>query len=88
MDIKIIYKKSAFKHGETESDIRWAFNTAKYDNLIEGFENKYLLIGFNTKGNLIEVIYNDLGDNIASVFHAMGCRNELLFLLPQRGFYG
>ena len=85
MNIKIIFKKSAFKHGVTEADIRWAFNTAKYDNLIEGFDNKYLLIGFNTKGNLIEIIYNELGDNTASVFHAMGCRNELLALLPQRG---
>jgi len=85
MNIKIIYKKSAFKHNITEDDIRWAFNTAKYDNLIEGFENKYLLIGFNTKGNLIEVIYSDLGDNIASVFHAMYCRKSLLSLLPQRG---
>jgi len=82
MNIKIIYKNSSFKHGETKADIRWAFNTAEYDNLIEGFENKYLLIGFNTKGNLIEVIYNDLGENTASVFHAMGCRKELLTLLP------
>ncbi|MCL2442407.1 MAG: hypothetical protein FWD13_02960 [Treponema sp.] len=83
MDIKIIFKKSAFKHGESKEDIRWAFNTAKYDNLIEGFNNKYLLIGFNTKGNLIEVIYNDLGEDTASVFHAMGCRNELLPLLTR-----
>jgi len=44
-----------------------------------------LLIGFNTKGNLIEVIYNELSDNTASVFHAMGCRKELVALLPKRG---
>ena len=80
MDIEIIFKKSAFKHGVTEDDIKWAFNTARYDCLIEGFDNKYLLIGFNTKGNLIEIIYSDLGENIASVFHAMRCRNELLSL--------
>jgi len=81
MDIEIIFKKSAFKHGVTEDDIKWAFNTARYDSLIEGFDNKYLLIGFNTKGNLIEIIYSDLGENTASVFHAMKCRNELLSLL-------
>ena len=85
MDIKIIFKKSAFKHNVTEEDIRWAFNTAKYDNLVEGFDNKYLLIGFNTKGNLIEVMYSELANNTASVFHAMSCRNELLALLPKRG---
>ena len=84
MDIKIVCKKSAFKHGETENDIQWAFNTARYDSLVEGYENKYLLIGFNTQGNLIEVIYSDLGENVASVFHAMKCRNALLSLLPHR----
>ena len=84
MNIKIICKKSAFKHGVTENDIIWAFNTAKYDSLVEGSENKYLLIGFNTKGNFIEVIYSDLGENTASVFHAMKCRKALLSLIPQR----
>jgi len=83
MSIRIVFKNSAFKHRITEDDIRWAFNTAKYDALVEGFDNKYLLIDFNTKGNLIEVMYSDLGDSTASVFHAMRCRKELLLLLPQ-----
>ena len=83
MDIKIVFKQSAFKHGVSVDDIRWAFNTAKYDNLIENFENKYLLIGFGVNGNLLEVIYSDLGENIVSVFHAMKCRNALLSLLSQ-----
>ena len=30
MDIKIVCKQSAFKHGVTEDDIRWAFNTVRY----------------------------------------------------------
>jgi len=81
MDIRIVFKKSAFKHGVTEDDIRWAFNTAKYDKLVEGYDNKYLLIGFNRSGNLIEVIYSDLGENTASVFHAMKCRKALRALL-------
>jgi len=85
MSINVVFKKSAFKHEVTEDDIRWAFNTAKYDSLVEGFDNKYLLIGFNTKGNFIEVIYSDIGENTASVFHAMKCRKELLSLLPQEG---
>ena len=84
MDIRILYKKSAFKHRMTEDDIRWAFNTAKYDNLVEDFANKYLLIGFDTHGDLIEVIYNDLGENTVSVFHAMKCRKALLSLLTDR----
>ena len=84
MDIKIVCKQSAFKHGVTEDDIKWAFNTAKYDKLVEGYDNKYLLIGFNMQGNLIEVIYSDLGENVASVFHAMKCRKALLSLLSQK----
>ena len=84
MDISIVCKNSAYRHGETENDIRWAFNTAKYDSLVEGSENKYLLIGFNTHGNLIEVMYSEIAENVASVFHAMKCRTALLSLLPQR----
>ena len=84
MDIRIIFKQSAFKHRITEEDIRWAFNTAKYDKLIEGYGNKYLLIGFDKKGNLIEIIYSDLGENTASVFHAMKCRKALFSLISQR----
>jgi len=85
MALEIVCKQSAFKHGATEADIFWAFNTAKYDRLMEEFENKYLLLGFNTHGNLIEVMYNDLGDDRVSVFHAMPCRNELLSFLKRKG---
>jgi hypothetical protein len=84
MDIEIVCKQSAFKHGATEDDIRWAFNTAKLDFMAEEFENKYLLIGFDTHGNLLEVMYNDLGNNRVNVFHAMRCRNALLALLDHR----
>jgi len=49
MALEIVCKQSAFKHGFTEADIFWAFNTAKYDRLVEGFDNKYLLLGFNTR---------------------------------------
>ena len=84
MALDIICKQSAFKHGVTEADIFWAFNTAKYDRLVEEFENKYLLLGFNTQGNLLEVMYNDLGEDKVSVFHAMPCRNALYSLLKRK----
>jgi hypothetical protein len=60
-ELEIIFKQSAFRHGVTEADIRWAFNTVEFDELIQGFENKYRLLGFNIKGNLIEVLYNPIG---------------------------
>jgi hypothetical protein len=42
-----------------------------------------LPIGFNVHGNLLEVMYNDLGEGNVSVFHAMPCRNALVSLLEQ-----
>jgi len=45
------------------------------------------LTGFDTHGNLIEVMYNDLGENRVNVFHAMPCRDTLLKLLEQGETY-
>jgi hypothetical protein len=86
MSINVIFKKSAFKHKVTEEDIRWAFNTAKYDNLVEGFDNKYLLIGFNTKGNFIEVMYSDLGENTASGISCYEVQKRIAFIIATGGF--
>jgi hypothetical protein len=83
MELQIICIPSAFKHNATEADIQWAFNTAKYDRLVVGFDNKYLLLGFDTKGNPLEVMYHDLGDGTVKVFHAMACRKELIPLMNE-----
>ena len=77
-DFEIIFMQSAFRHGVTEADIRWAFNTVEFDELILGFENKYRLLGFNTKGNLIEVLYNLINDHRVNVFHAFPCSDAFL----------
>jgi hypothetical protein len=87
MALEIVYKESAFKHGAAKEDIVWAFHTSKLDRLVKGYTNKYLLLGFNTKGNLLEILYNDLGDNKVSVFHAMPCRKELRSLLKKGEAY-
>jgi hypothetical protein len=83
-ELEIIFKKSAFKHGFSEEDIKWAFKTFEYDELIEGQENKYRLLGFNTKGNLIEIIYNLVNDHRVNVFHAMPCPDAFFPLLAKR----
>ena len=54
----LVYNSSAFKHGFTESDIETAMATALVDELMLGFDNKYLVVGFDRSQNLIEVIYN------------------------------
>jgi hypothetical protein len=79
----IIFKLSAFRHGVTEAEIRRAFATAMYDSPMEDDEEKYLLIGFNTTENLLEILYNELDDGTARVFHAMPCRNKFIPLLNQ-----
>jgi hypothetical protein len=76
MEADIKYVPSAFKHGVTEADILRAFETFIYEDPIEGFDNKYLLLGFNIKGNLIEVMYNRINEDAVKVFHAMPCRKS------------
>jgi hypothetical protein len=79
MDLEIRYVRSAFKHKISEDDIRRAFDTARYDELLD--DGKYLLIGFDRNANLLEIRYNVLGEDTINVFHAMKCRNIFLPLL-------
>ena len=83
----LVFNPAAFKHGVTEQDIEVAMAAALVDELIEEYDNKYLLIGFDMKSNLIEVMYNLVGENIANIFHAMKCRKEFLRKLPGRGYH-
>ncbi len=78
MDGGISYNISAFKHDITKDDIEYAFLHPICNGLLEDYENKYLLIGFNTRGNPIEIMYNRIDDDHVNVFHAMKCRKGLL----------
>ena len=86
MDVDIKFSKSAFKHGVSEADIRWAIDTAKYDGYLEGnedAENKRLLIGFDRNANPVEIYYNILDHDTVRVFHAMKCQNFHKHLLEK-----
>ena len=72
----IKFNQAAFRHDKTEADILRAFETFIYEDPIEGADNKYLLIGFDCNGNMIEVMYNKIDDDSINVFHAMSCRRE------------
>jgi hypothetical protein len=78
----LVFNPAAFKHEFTELDVEAVMATALLDELMEGYDNKYLLIGFDMNGNLIEVMYNLVGEDIVNIFHAMKCRNEFLQKLP------
>jgi hypothetical protein len=80
-DDRITFNPAAFKHEVTEADIYRSFKTYIYEAIMEGEVNKYLLIGFDTHGDLIEVLYNRIDIDTVNVFHAMPCRNATLAIM-------
>lgn len=77
------FNESALKHDIAEEDIRMAFSRPLFDGLIEGYDNKFLLTGFDTRGNILEIMYNLVDENTAHVFHAMRCRKAYRMLRNQ-----
>ena len=92
LDIVIEFNHAAFNHRISKADILWAINNAIYDgwfNESEGQDkDKYLLIGFDRKGNPLEVLYNIIDNQTINVFHAMRCRNIYYHLIPKEENYG
>jgi hypothetical protein len=56
----------------------------RFEDPIEGEDNTFLLIGFDTKANPIEVKYNRIDADRNNVFHAMPFRPEYVKLINQR----
>ena len=75
---KIHFHPSAFKHGFSQADILKAIESKIYEGSVEGFENKYAIIGFDSKGNLLEILYNIMDSESINIFHAMRCRNSFI----------
>jgi hypothetical protein len=77
MGSEIVFVPSAFKHEISEDSIRWVLLNHLADGIIEeGDETKYLSIGFDMSGNLLEIMYNFLDGQTVKVFHAMKCRKQ------------
>jgi len=72
----IEFNNAAFKHKITEDNIRYAMWHPLHEQLLDLYVNKWLIIGYDTVGNLIEVAYNMIDDNTVNVFHAMPCREK------------
>jgi hypothetical protein len=77
MKQEIIYTASAFKHGYTQDDIEHAVETKIYEDILEGEDDIYVSIGFDTVANPIEVFYNVIDDATIRVFHAMALRDKI-----------
>jgi hypothetical protein len=71
----IEFNWAAFRHHISEEDIRWAFFHYRYDGPMEDMENKYLRLGFDRSGNLLEIMYNEIDEHTANIFHAMKCQS-------------
>jgi hypothetical protein len=82
--MNLVFNKTAFKHGATVADIDCAMAVPLTDIILEKHINKYLIIGFDMKGNLLEIMYNLVDEDTANVFHAMRCRKEMHKYLPGR----
>ena len=84
----IVFRKSAFQHNISEADILQAFANPYYDGPIEendalsltGSNNRFIRLGFDTSGNLLEIMYNEYKDHVC-IFHAMRCRSIFFRLL-------
>ena len=78
--VKFEFKQSAFRHGVNEADIRHAFINPRYDGPVEDADNRYLRLGFDTNGNLLEMLYNEFETHVC-IFHCMHCRSIFFGLL-------
>ena len=72
-------KQSAYKHGATYDDIINCYRFPIVTRIIDADPNKFLYIGFDMKGNPIEILVNHNG--ISVVFHAMKLRKEFEILM-------
>ena len=83
MEPKIEFVPSAFRHGFTEEDIRWVLNNYLVDGIVEeDDETTHIAVGFDRTVNIIlEIMYHELEEETAVVFHAMECRKKWLVKL-------
>ncbi|GHV71649.1 hypothetical protein AGMMS49928_24400 [Spirochaetia bacterium] len=77
IDIGVRFVPSAFKHGVSEASIQWVLAHDPVNGIIEeADETKYLAVGFDQSGSLLEIMYNHINDETIKVFHAMKCRSQ------------
>jgi hypothetical protein len=83
MSTNYLFHDAAFKHGVSETDIRRAFARPLFDGLLEDYDDKFLLTGFDVHGTMLEVMYNFIDPETVYIFHAMKCRKAFRMLRNQ-----
>jgi hypothetical protein len=86
VEVAIELHQSAFQHGVSEADVKCAIRNVVYDDIVDGFDDKHLLLGFDSNGNLLEILYNFIDEQSVNVFHAMKCRKAWYFLASDQTY--
>jgi hypothetical protein len=81
MDVIVEFNKAAFRHGISKEDILHALKAKIHAAMIDGYPEKYAVIGLNRAGNPIEILYNLIDDSTISIFHAMEVRDSFIKML-------
>ena len=74
---KILFAESAFRHAYSKADIERAIETKIFEDILVGEDDIYVIIGFDTIANPIEVFYNIIDEDTIRVFHAMALRDKI-----------
>ena len=72
VDVEIL--PSAMKHGLNKEDILAALESSIHDEALQEDPNKTLIIGYDGKARLLEIIFHVVSDEYIVIFHAMKCR--------------
>ena len=58
MDDGIEFNEAAFRHGIPKESIRHALKYPEYEGPLDDDADKYIVIGFDKSGKLLEILYN------------------------------
>ena len=58
MEIVVKFAPSAFKHWIIREDIYHVLNNAEYDDVLDDNNTKHLVLGFDRRANLLELLYH------------------------------
>jgi hypothetical protein len=83
MKAVVKFAPSAFKHSISRADIYHVLNNAEYDDILDDDNEKHLVLGFDSKTNLLEILYNVIDEQTVKVFHAMKCTHAFRALLDR-----
>jgi len=79
MDVVTVdFHQLAFNNDISKEDIIHALKHRIHDASIDGFSEKYAVIGPNRAGNLLEILFDSIDDNNICVYHAMMIRNSFI----------